>query len=867
MRQSLYKYAGGHRTGANLLRRVFGLGGSADTPHTPKRRLTGGGGDVPRTPTHIKYKVSPELQDFFAGKSDALSKAGVEEFKQLLKQETKQDYTIILGDHRKVVAVVRQEDYNYATERGLKLGDIVSIARKSGNADNFDTAFRENVDAVVKSRKSAPDAQVSPDASQASKNPDESTVIKPKEETSTPTDKSPDTGAESDLMPTDVQSPEQLKVPSNKRAEALKQVTRFTNENGVVVREKLPQGVSPEAVRSLQAKLSNPSKQLTEADVALLNKLTAPDGVAYIPGSNGALFQIPREKWEASVSGEAPWSDVTKPLHRVEVTQSELEQPPSLGDYVPPKTVIPIRPVGLEPNYMDVLSATDLTRLQRAMVGNRLSDLQTVRSHLAKNNFKDLLPKNQGLVPIDTDSLPSVWSQDPRWQWMFKTPGEGLGTKLKDPTIRYLNTLDSATRRVPILRKNISQAEMLQRFEQARDIVNNARSNGRGLTADEMQILRAVYADYSGVPLNKLDNVFYAVDSTGNIKPYVGANKFTHLADDANPLATIQLVSPEKKLIDQYAVQKAVAALERGESYDDVVRQFGAAPTNDALTWANARSVDLAIPDVKVLESFTPEGLRNAAKYYESIDPNSPWVSKFNNLADNLQFNKDTYKGDSAAYSRIFSHIGENPDEYFKAYKRARKESLDAAKVKYKADGSAEFDIKVPETPKDKPWRYRFDSQTFADRWQSRQFGNWKRISATLAGGGMLGLGVANMLGNKLDDSGITQDLENLGRPATPYKTPSESDPNVTPWDKHEEDAQAFADDSYYTDKQDPYAGWWSLGGTLGGALLTPALVTALLPKKSRGGLLDTLLTLGAVGAGAYGGYKLGDWASKQKWG
>lgn len=68
------------------------------------------------------------------------------------------------------------------------------------------------------------------------------------------------------------------------------------------------------------------------------------------------------------------------------------------------------------------------------------------------------------------------------------------------------------------------------------------------------------------------------------------------------------------------------------------------------------------------------------------------------------------------------------------------------------------------------------------------------------------------------------------------------------------------------TNTPDYDSGWWRGGGALGGAIFAPWLVSALLPKNMQGGLLDTVLSLGAMAGGAYGGYHLGDWAYN-KWG
>ena len=68
------------------------------------------------------------------------------------------------------------------------------------------------------------------------------------------------------------------------------------------------------------------------------------------------------------------------------------------------------------------------------------------------------------------------------------------------------------------------------------------------------------------------------------------------------------------------------------------------------------------------------------------------------------------------------------------------------------------------------------------------------------------------------------------------------------------------------TNTPDYDSGWWRGGGALGGAIFAPWLISALLPKNMQGGLLDTILSLGAMAGGAYGGYHLGDWAYN-KWG
>lgn len=58
---------------------------------------------------------------------------------------------------------------------------------------------------------------------------------------------------------------------------------------------------------------------------------------------------------------------------------------------------------------------------------------------------------------------------------------------------------------------------------------------------------------------------------------------------------------------------------------------------------------------------------------------------------------------------------------------------------------------------------------------------------------------------------------------------------------------------------------WWKVGGAATGAVALPWLVSSLLSGsdedgKGSGGFLNTLLTLAAIGGGAYGGWKLGDY-------
>lgn len=886
MRQSLYKYAGGHRTGANVLRRVFGLGGSVDTPHTPKRRPTGGGGDVPRTPTHIKYKVSPELQDFFAGKSEVLTEAGVKEFKKLLKQETGQEYAIFLDKNRRVVAAVRQMDVQYAKERGLKSADIVSIARKSGNADNFDTAFLENVDAVVKSRKSTPNA--------------------PK--------------------PKNIRSPLADYIQSN-----------FLNEHGVIPHAtKLPEGVTPEALLGVYNKLRRGAvKQFSDDDMRILNAVMSsrkvdstdiaklekrlqtgtdldkvlklsnpPDSVqadtgVVVRGKDGALHYEPKSlddlvHWmENAVDEKGKKLFAGRELPYAKYLRTSFD--PIVGSDGMPLTSID-KVIGEIGSTVAKVNSNTLGRAMQNFNFPTLRSVPAARKHMA---IFGKLKNRTGVIGrvktvLQRATTPSISTTEKDIRTLINNDPSSPFYMLFNPASGYRQTLNPSLNGA----KSIRPAAMVPmskgfRLKQPNDwvaynlatalkkgdislkelnrVTNNLKSGG-GMPAENMEFLRKIYSIAAGKDANTVSinhvmpfkgrypmllngygrvNNGYNVLSSANslvgkpfdpelasIRPWLKKGDDGKFVSEISPevikLAELKAIGVPDEILKQSKLANDFDLLELNQfagrlgRFEDARLSFG---SSGSPTLLDLRRHPQLIEELQRKHPLLKNQISKLVGIDQGYSPNMTVDDMIKRIPElnSKQFRQSFFDQYNSYRNRtIYNAYYNNPIPQIKSGGVGKPGTL-FGRVKQKAK---KFGTELRSWPNRHRW-----------------------LTGIGAGAGAIGLGTHGV--NKLWE--ISEPIRDvLGNLANPGPVPREQDANgklgnrlFNPLDPIELEDEATPDYS---------SGWWKAGGALGGAILAPWLVSSLLPKNSKGGFLDTLLTIAAIGGGAYGGYKLGEW-------
>lgn len=930
MRQSLYKYAGGHRTGANVLRRVFGLGGSVDTPHTPKRRLTGGGGDVPRTPTHIKYKVSPELQDFFAGKSDALSKAGVKEFKQLLKQETGQEYAIFLDKNRRVVAAVRQTDVQYAKERGLKSADIVSIARKSGNADNFDTAFREDVDAVVKSRKSTPNAG----------------NVKPKN-ADTPAQYT--LGAESDLMPRDFPSTSSPKI-HNERSNVVKLLSdRYFNQFGIPDPAKLPSGVKSEEVSSLYAKLINTSNpKLTDEEIKLLNKLgqseafritpwgaiqfnkrnpealrnfhRGPNGAIYVSG--GGLSPDKGLRYLRRGSDGIPTVksqvNLVRPVEEANRRMSRAFKALGVQDSKP--LSVPVTP---PTNQVNRASMPDRLRKNRLNQQQAAIWQPTFDPHHSSSNLQRILNSADGQgVPKTAPksstifrgvggfmSAPNRITRILRGLGINKISPAKVRTMLDDPNHvlhkifnpessygKVLNDNQPVTWGVPFYRRPLFRSDpMAYRIAQAlnqgdidinmlKRVYGNISRGTEGIPYENQLVLRKLHELQTGKPA--AGNLFFnAVDGKLSSSKFISPvsldlkqilrSPYSFMADTGDP-AWMRLLDSNGRLPKGYGVPT--------DTPPWIVYNPKTGKVSNSIT-PRHREIAAMLesgmsPEAIALKNYSLDEIKQAQDMATRVWRYNQVRNKFRadglDMIDYTGFTDALKKAevDPMLIGELPTFVRNHPNKpadirAILEYRGVPKETIDKVMrlwddYKIKSARDSYFNLAnpgLPAVPKNQGWvRGSVDKvKNFARTWTDlHNITNYpKTHKAQLALGTVATLPLAlPWLKSMSDKLGATVNAINAIPDAGSGSDKAPTNPTTS----------ALLDDSKYDKNPDYTSGWWKAGGMLGGAIVAPWLVSSLMPKNSKGGILDTLLTLAAIGGGAYGGYKLGEWGH-DKWG